>query len=146
MRWQSRQAFRPSMPRKSEIGSRRQPISDWWMPGCCTSPRACGSPRWTQLLDAVREAAWGPPDHLIADRFRLAGADGPVLGASRWSPASLVGPRHPKIFAPCRKLFLDGPVVPTVACRPLLIASLSVAAVKNDDAGSMRLVKQDTSQ
>ena len=96
-----------------------------------------------QLLDAVR-AAWGPPDHLIADRFRLAELMDHARGiqvvprVTRWSEAS-------EDIRAVRKLFLDGPVVPTVACRPLLIASLSVAAVKNDDAGSMRLVKQDTS-
>ena len=98
-------------------------------------------PPVTQLLDAVR-AAWGPPDHIICDRFRLAelldhsrGVQ-VVARVTRWSEAS-------EDIRAVRKLFLDGPVVPTVACRPLLIASLSVAAVKNDDAGSMRLVKMD---
>ena len=55
---------------------------------------------------------------------------------TRWSESS-------EDIRALRKLFLDGPAVPTMACRPLLIASLSVAAVKNDDAGSMRLVKMD---
>ena len=98
-------------------------------------------PPVTQLLDAVR-AAWGPPDHLIADRFRLAELLDSARGiqvvprVTRWSEAS-------EDIRAVRKLFLDGPVVPAMACRPLLIASLSVAAVKNDDAGSMRLVKMD---
>ena len=98
-------------------------------------------PPVTQLLDAVR-AAWGPPDHIICDRFRLAELLDHARGiqviprVTRWSEAS-------EDIRTVRKLFLDGPVVPTMACRPLLIASLSVAAVKNDDAGSMRLVKMD---
>ena len=98
-------------------------------------------PPVTQLLDATR-AAWGPPDHIICDRFRLAELLDHARGiqviprVTRWSESS-------EDIRALRKLFLDGPVVPTVACRPLLIASLSVAAVKNDDAGSMRLVKMD---
>ena len=98
-------------------------------------------PPVTQLVDAVR-AAWGAPDHIICDRFRLAelldSARGiqVVARVTRWSEAS-------EDIRAVRKLFLDGPVVPAKASRPLLVASLSVAAVKNDDAGSMRLVKMD---
>ena len=96
----------------------------------------------TQLLDAVR-AAWGPPDHLIiCDRFRLAELLDQRSGYSSRAPGDTMV-RGKRRYSRRRKLFLDGPVVPTVACRPLLIASLSVAAVKNDDAGSMRLVKMD---
>ena len=101
-------------------------------------------PPVTQLLDAVR-AAWGPPDHIICDRFRLAELLDHARGIqvipriTRWSEAS-------EDIRAVRKLFLDGPVVPTMVCRPLLIASLSVAAVKNDDAGSMRLVKNGRQQ
>ena len=93
------------------------------------------------LLDAAR-TAWGAPDHVIADRFRLAELLDAARGVqvvprvTRWSEAS-------EDIRALRKLFLDGPVVPTVACRPLLIASLAVALVRNDDQGSTRLVKSD---
>ena len=93
------------------------------------------------LIDAVREA-WGAPDHLIADRFRLAELLDHARGiqvvprVTRWSEAS-------EDIRSLRKLFMDGPVVPAKASRPLLIASLSAALVRNDDQGSTRLVKAD---
>ena len=93
------------------------------------------------LLDAVR-AAWGAPDHIICDRFRLAELLDHARGiqvvprVTRWSEAS-------EDIRSLRRLFLDGPIVPAVASRPLLIASLAVAMVKNDDQGSTRLVKMD---
>ena len=98
-------------------------------------------PPVTQLLDAVR-TAWGPPDHVIADRFRLpelldhARGIQVVPRVTRWSEAS-------EDIRALRKLVLDGPIVPAEACRPLLIATLSAALVKNDDQGSTRLVKSD---
>ena len=93
------------------------------------------------LLNAARER-WGAPDHIICDRFRLAELLDHARGTqvvprvTRWSEAS-------EDIRALRRLFLDGPISPTVACRPLLIASLAVAMVKNDDQGSTRLVKAD---
>ena len=98
-------------------------------------------PPVTQLLDALR-AAWGAPDHIICDRFRLpelvdhARGIQAVPRVTRWSEAS-------EDIRATRKLFLDGPVVPIKSARPLMIASLAVAMVKNDDQGSTRLVKRD---
>ena len=93
------------------------------------------------LLDAVR-AAWGASDHIICDRFRLAELLDHARGTqvvprvTRWSEAS-------EDIRAVRRLFVDGPITPTKASRPLLIASLAVAMVKNDDQGSTRLIKQD---
>ena len=93
------------------------------------------------LLDAAREA-WGAPDHIICDRFRISElldhARGILVAPriTRWSEAS-------EDVRALRRLFLDGPIVPAVASRPLLIASLAVAMVRNDDQGSTRLVKRD---
>ena len=93
------------------------------------------------LLDHVRQS-WGAPDHIISDRFRLAELLDHARGiqvvprVTRWSEAS-------EDIRSLRRLFLDGPIVPAVASRPLLIASLAVAMVKNDDQGSTRLIKQD---
>ena len=39
---------------------------------------------------------------------------------------------------------LDGPLSCTPSSRPLFTASLAAAMVKNDDQGSVRLVKRDT--
>ena len=41
-----------------------------------------------------------------------------------------------------RQLAVDGPFAVEETSRPLLAASLSVAMVKNDDAGNVRLVKK----
>ena len=41
-----------------------------------------------------------------------------------------------------RQLAVDGPLCIEEQSRPLLAASLSVAMVKNDDAGNVRLAKQ----
>ena len=93
------------------------------------------------LLGAVR-AAWGAPDHIICDRFRLAELLDHARGiqviprVTRWSEAS-------EDIRAVRRLFVDGPITPTKASRPLLIASLAAAQVKNDDQGSTRLVKSD---
>ena len=100
-------------------------------------------PPVTQLLDAAR-AAWGPADHIVCDRFRINELRDHARGVqvvdrvSRWSEAS-EDIRH------VRKMFLDGPVTPSVASRPLLIASLSAAMVRNDDQGNVRLAKRDAS-
>ena len=59
-----------------------------------------------------------------------------VPRVTRWSEAS-------EDIRAVRRLFVDGPITPTKASRPLLIASLAVAMVKNDDQGSTRLIKQD---
>ena len=93
------------------------------------------------LIDAVREA-WGAPDHIICDRFRLAELLDYSRGiqvvprVTRWSEAS-------EDIRAVRKLFMDGPIVPAKASRALLIASLSVAHVRHDDQGSTRLTKAD---
>ena len=86
------------------------------------------------LWEMIREA-WGKPQLVVLDRFRLAEYEDAVKrGArleprvSRWSEAS---------FDICslRKFAKDGPLAVEVDSRLLLATSLSKAVVKNDDQG-----------
>lgn len=95
------------------------------------------------LWAAVRQA-WGKPVNVLCDRFRLAelqdciGEGIPIEPrVSRWSEAAFD-------IRALRKLGNDGPLAVAEDSRLLLAASLSVAIVKNDDQGSVRLVKKGT--
>ena len=95
-----------------------------------------------QLVSAIREL-WGAPECIVCDRFRLselqdcAGSIPISARVTRWSEAS-------EDIRAVRKLAADGPLACPRSSRPLLTASLSTAMVKNDDQGSVRLVKKGT--
>ena len=78
---------------------------------------------------------------MICDRFRLGELQYCVNGApvvprvSRWSEAAF------DIRSLC-KLAADGPLTVAKPSQLLLAASLSVALVKNDDQGNVRLSKK----
>ena len=94
---------------------------------------------------AVWEAivgAWGSPGAVWCDRFRLPELLDvipqrvPVLPRmQRWSESSFD-------IRALRKLAKDGPLAIEESSRSLLQASLSVATVKEDDAGSTRIIKR----
>ena len=92
------------------------------------------------LWQAIREA-WGIPEIVLCDRFRLAELLDHVKGAqvlprvTRWSEAAFD-------IRSLRRLAADGPLTVAEESRPLLAASLSVALVKNDDQGNVRLAKR----
>ena len=85
--------------------------------------------------------AWGPPQLIVADRFKFETLrplvrDCPLIRRiSRWSEAS-------EDIGALRKMAADGPLSVEETSRSLLRASLSVSEVKNDDQGSVRLVKK----
>ena len=88
--------------------------------------------------------AWGLPRRILCDRFRLAELRDVVGGAvplfpriARWSEAS-------EDIRAVRKLAADGPLACAPESRALLTASLAVALVKNDDQGSVRMIKRGT--
>ena len=95
-----------------------------------------------ELWRAVREA-WGAPEVVFCDRFRLAelrdviGSTPIVPRVARWSEAS-------EDIRALRKLSLDGPLSCAESSRPLLTASLAASMVRNDDSGSTRLAKRGT--
>ena len=96
----------------------------------------------SMLIDAIREA-WGMPEVIICDRFRLGELQDVARGilvssrVTRWSEAS-------EDIRAVRKMAADGPLACAKSSRSLLTASLSVALVKNDDQGSVRLIKSGT--
>ena len=95
-----------------------------------------------QLYDALR-GAWGAPAGILCDRFRLNDLADCVNGVpimprvTRWSEAS-------EDIRAVRKIAADGPLACEESSRLLVAASLSAAMVKNDDQGSVRLVKRGT--
>ncbi len=99
-------------------------------------------PPASTLVRMVSET-WGPPADLICDRFRVdelrdAGLPCRVTPrVTRWSEAAAD-------IRALRSRALDGPFAVEADSRPLLAASLAVAMVRNDDAGSCRLVKKDS--
>ena len=100
-------------------------------------------PPVAQLVDAVREN-WGLPASMVADRFQLDDLKDAlpagvrlVCRVTRWSEATFD-------IRALRKFAVDGPFAVAELSRPLIGASLAVAMVKNDDAGSVRLVKRET--
>ena len=95
-----------------------------------------------QLWASIVER-WGVPVRLICDRFRLGELQDAVQGAcvmeprvTRWSEATFD-------IRSLRKGIKDGPFSIEASTRPLLVASLSAAYVKNDDQGNTRLVKRN---
>ena len=95
------------------------------------------------MLHDMARQAWGPAAVILADRFRLNELRDVVNDAplqervTRWSEAS-------EDIRALRKLAKDGPLSCAPEAALLISASLSVAMVKNDDQGSVRLVKRGT--
>ena len=91
------------------------------------------------MADLITET-WGPAAGVIADFFRIddlkdAGLHGLEARRTRWSEAS-------EDIRAIRKMAKDGPLAVDPGSVPLLEASLSVASVKNDDAGNVRMEKR----
>ena len=93
------------------------------------------------LWEMIR-TAWGKPQVVVLDRFRLAEFEDAVKrGArleprvSRWSEASFD-------IRSLRAMALDGPMAVDADSQALLATSLAQAMVKSDDAGNVRLVKK----
>lgn len=94
------------------------------------------------LVEAVRER-WGEPQEIVCDLFRLPELRDAVAGAcpvrprrTRWSESAFD-------IRAARKRMSDGPFCVAEGSRELLAYSVSRAMVKNDDAGSLRMVKKD---
>ena len=95
-----------------------------------------------ELVRAIR-AAWGAPERIICDRFRLAELQDCARGirvrprVTRWSESS-------EDIRGLRKAALDGPLAVEPGSRGLLTASLAVAMVENDSSGNVRMIKRGT--
>ena len=102
-------------------------------------------PEPTHLWEDIK-ARWGIPAAIVCDRFRLPLLQDAVQGAcyidpriTRWSDAVFD-------IRSLQKGFKDGPFSVEESSRPLLIASLAAAFVKNDDQGNTRLSKRNSDQ
>ena len=102
-------------------------------------------PEPTHLWEDIK-ARWGIPAAIVCDRFRLPVLQDAVQGAcyidpriTRWSDAVFD-------IRALQKGFKDGPFSVEESSRPLLIASLAAAFVKNDDQGNTRLSKRNSDQ
>ena len=107
--------------------------------GTLTVAEGLKVPPPSMLLDRIRP--WGP-EFVTCDRFRFdelmdhAGRLIVVPRVTRWSEAAAD-------VRAIRKMAKDGPLAVERGSRSILAASLSVANVKNDDAGNVRLAKRD---
>ena len=94
-----------------------------------------------KMLVKLIAETWGRPAEVVCDRFRIAellDAELPcriTSRVSRWSEAAAD-------IRSLRSKTKDGPFAVAECSRSLLAASLAVALVRNDDAGSTRLVKR----
>ena len=94
-----------------------------------------------KMLMKLVADTWGRPAGLICDHFRIdelkdAGVPCAVQARrARWSEASYD-------IRALRSRTKDGPFAVAECSRSLLAASLSAAMVRNDDAGSFRLIKK----
>ena len=97
----------------------------------------------TKMLMELIKKTWGRPSGLICDRFRIdelhdAGVPCRVIPrVTRWSESSYD-------IRALRSKTKDGPFAVSPCSRSLLAASLAVCTVKNDDGGSVRLIKKGT--
>ena len=120
------------------------PINGWPIKASWLQRRGFRVPPTKMLMELIKET-WGRPSALIADRFRLddlhdAGVPCRVTPrVTRWSESSFD-------IRALRKRVVDGPFSVAACSRDLLAASLSVAMVKNDDGGSVRLIKKGFTQ
>lgn len=100
-------------------------------------------PPAAMVVDAIRET-WGAPQVILCDTHRL----NELKDHARGTPIVMRRFRYEEASADIRatrKLFLDGPIVPTADSWVLLAASLAVAKVRNHESGNVRLVKRDPS-
>ena len=98
-------------------------------------------PHPSMLIEAVKEA-WGRPQGIVCDRFRVNELRDAVNGTpvsarvSQWSESAFD-------IRSLRKGAKDGPFAVAEDSRPLLEASLFASMVQNDASGNFRLVKKD---
>ena len=95
----------------------------------------------TILWEAIKEK-WGLPQGIVCDRFHLTSLKQAVNGEVPIAPRMTRWSESGEDIRALRALTRDGPFAAEEESRPLLAASLSVARVKNDDGGNVRLVKR----
>ena len=92
------------------------------------------------LWECIRER-WGKPLLVVCDRFRLAELQDAIGHGVRIEPRVTRWSESSFDIRALRKMAKDGPLSVDVGSRQLIATSLARAEVKNDDAGSVRMVK-----
>ena len=95
------------------------------------------------LWDSIVEA-WGIPVRVVCDRFRLAELEDAIGRSCIVEPRVTQWSSSSADIRALRRIARDGPLSIPEASHALFIASLSVAMVKNDEAGNVRMVKRGT--
>ena len=95
-----------------------------------------------QLWQFVQDR-WGIPASIVCDRFRLSELQDVIQGSCPLEARRLMPSEWAADIRAVRKFTRDGPFSVNPAARLLFRASLSVAVVKSDDQGNVRLVKHD---
>ena len=95
-------------------------------------------------LWAMVKEAWGKPQLLVCDRFRLPELEDAVKHGARMEPRVSRWSEAAFDIRALRKMAYDGPLSVDVDSRALLATSLSKSMVKSDDQGNTRLVKKGT--
>ena len=93
------------------------------------------------LMDRVFQE-WGDVRFVIADRFRVREIRDHVPSGVRVIPRTTRWSESSEDIRALRKGVRDGPLTVAQESRPIMEASLAVAMVANDDAGSVRLIKR----
>ena len=93
---------------------------------------------WENILDR-----WGMPWGIVCDHFRLPELLDAIKGRCGWESRRLRWSEWSEDIRALRRIAKDGPLSMTEDSRLLIAASLSVALVKNDGQGNVRLVKRD---
>ena len=92
------------------------------------------------LWDFIMER-WGRPQLVICDRFRLPEMEDAINHQARIEPRITRWSEASFDIRALRKLAKDGPLSVADDSRMLIATSLSRAQVKNDDGGSVRMIK-----
>ena len=94
---------------------------------------------WESIVDR-----WGLPVRVVCDRFRLNDLQDAIQGACIVEPRRTLWSDSSADIRALRRMSRDGPLSIPESNHALFIASLSVAMVKNDEAGNVRMVKRST--
>ena len=139
-------ALAPGVPSLEAQEKRdRQPFGTYRRLARDGTLRVSGGVRVPPVVDLVRAVggAWGRPEVVFVDRFRLAELLDVVPGwqviprVSRWSESTFD-------IGALRRYCADGPLSIEPKSRGILTASLAAARTKSDDAGNVRLSKRGT--
>ena len=94
---------------------------------------------WEAICDR-----WGVPARIVCDRFRLGELRDVIGNACKIEPRVTQWSSSSADIRALRKICRDGPLSVDPESRTLLVVSMSVTYVENDNAGNSRLIKKSS--